>query len=159
MANVHSDSFLLVLILAWAAIALLLFFTAAGFAVFRSLRGRSIGPLLSAVLAFAGGACLGLLVLDPAHEIAVATFGAAGVVAIVLWRAGRRAPAGWLLFGTGLPATLLWAAVVLDVGLTEMVIDLRTGLWLGVAVVTAVAGIALVLRGDQRRLVRPSPSA
>ena len=51
VANVHSDSFLLVLILAWGAVVLLVFLGAAGFAVFRRLRGASIGPVLSGILA------------------------------------------------------------------------------------------------------------
>ena len=149
VANVHSDSFLLVLILAWGAVVLLVFLAALGFAVFRRLRGASIGPVLSGILALVGGACLGLLVLDPAHEVALATFGAAAALAIFRWRAGRRAQAGWLLVGTGLSPTLLWAGVVLDVGLSETIIDLRAGLWLGVAVAAMLAGIAVVVRGDE----------
>ena len=150
MANVHSDSFLLVLILVAFIVAPLVFVTAAGIAVLRRRRGASIGPVLAALLAFAGGACLGLLLLDPALDMALAIFGVAGAVAVVRWRAGRRAQAGWLLLGTGLPATLLWVGVVLDVGLSEIIIDSRAGLWLGVAVAAMLAGFALVLLGDQR---------
>lgn len=129
----------------------LVFLTGAGVAVFRRRNGASIGPVLSALLAFAGGASLGvLLLLSNALDVALAAFGAAGAVAIVQWRAGRRAQAGWLLLGTGLPLTLLWAAVFLDAGRSQTINDRGAGLWLGVAAAAALVGIALVLRGDRR---------
>jgi hypothetical protein len=111
--------------------------------------------VLSALLAFAGGASLGtLLLLFNTHVVALPIAGAAGAVAIGRWRAGRRVQAGWLLLASGLPLTLLSAAVFLDAELSETIMDLVAGLWFGAAAAAAIVGIALVLRGDPRALTR-----
>ena len=157
---VPSDSFLLVMVVVPLLAVPLGFLATVGIAVFRRRKGASIGPVLSSLLAFAGGASLGTLLPlfgNPADAWPIVV--AAGVVAIARWRAGHRVQAGWLLLGAGLPLSLLGAAVLLDAELFTR-IDVAIRLAFGAAAVAAIVGIALVLRGDpgQTPLGAPLPN-
>ena len=145
---VPSDSFLLVMIVVPLLAVPLGFLATLGVAVFRRRKGASIGPLLSSLLAVAGGASLGTMLPLFGNPVdAWPIVGAAGAVAIARWWAGHRVQAGWLLLGAGLPLTLLGAAVLLDAELFTR-IDVALRLASGAAAVAGIIGIALVLRGD-----------
>ena len=75
-------------------------------------RGEALGPRLLAGLSLGGGLALGAMLLVVANDLEI---GAPFLIVAALlvaneWRAGRRASAGWLLAGTALPWTILWAA-------------------------------------------------
>jgi hypothetical protein len=148
LANIlPSDSFLLVMVLVPLLAVPLGFLAIAGVAVFRRRKGASIGPRLSALLAFAGGASLGtVLPLFRNAADAWPIVGIAGAVAIVLFAARRRVQAGWLLLGAGLPLSVLGAAVLLDAEVSAQM-DFGARVWVRAAAVAAIVGIALVLRG------------
>ena len=103
----ESDVAVVVAIAVLATPALFLASVVAG-VVARKQRGI-IGPRLSALVALGGGLALGrlglfgtqLALLNPLLGVPI-------VIAVSLWRARRRAQAGWLITGVALPWTLPW---------------------------------------------------
>jgi PAS domain-containing protein len=128
-----------------------LFLVAVGVAVFRRRGGRSTGPREAALVTFLGGLTLGILGVVGSFDLLVAgpILVAAAIAFIGLFRRRRRVQAGWLLVGTALPWTVLWAAYLGAFLLN--VNDFDPGsVWKGFAAgaIPTAIGLALVWRGD-----------
>jgi hypothetical protein len=129
----------------------------------RRMSGREVGPRLTAALCAIGGATLGVMALF-APDAAIAAPLAIVLVALVAGsiRAGRHVQAGWLLTGSGIPIALAWLLVLAtsvgnaeipDLDPAPLAPDLYG--WLGTGLALAIAGLALVWRGNP---APPSPS-
>ena len=118
-------------------------------AAVRRQRGHQLGHLMLALLSFTGGLSLGTLHLFADQvSLSLPLLLAAGVVVVGRWRARRPVQAGWFLLGVGLPLVLVGTPLILAPEPLAGDLDLALVLAGGAAALAALAGLALVVRGD-----------
>jgi hypothetical protein len=131
------------------------------YAVGRRGRGYPIGPRLSGFVTVLGGMSIGVFLITGADDILVAgpIIGAAGILAIMLWRRRRRVQAGQLVLGASLPWATLWTIYVVASLLEPSRFDTRAVItWFSVGAAGVLAGLLLIRRGDPPPLA-PNPAA
>lgn len=123
--------------------------TIVGAAIWAARHGGSVGPRLSALVAFVGGATVGTFLLIDADVLVLVVVAVPLYIAWNRWRSGRRAQAGWLVAGIALPFTVLWTfyVLLLVAGLVPFTPLPTIGTWLAGAV-PFVIGLVVALRGD-----------
>ena len=133
-----------------------IFLALVALAAHRRMSGREVGSGLTRALCAAGGASIGpMLLFAPDAAIAAPLVLVLGALTLTRYRARRRAQAGWLLLGTGLPITLAWVLVLSGSGFLDEneTVVLERVLWLAIGAGLCLVGGLLVVRGD------PSPAA
>jgi hypothetical protein len=116
-------------------------------AIRRQLRHK-LGRVHLALASFTGGLSEGTLLLF-AEDLPLGGVLLVAYVVILrgLWQRRRRVEAGWLLLGGGIPSAILAVIAVAYPG-TVLAVDVLMAVHLGGGVAAALAGIALIMRGD-----------
>lgn len=115
----------------------------------RRSSGQLVGSGLVSLVALTGGASLGTFLLfgsDPALAAPIALVGS--LVVASRWRARRRAQAGWLATGIGVPIAVGWG-LALAIPAPATGGDSTVALaWLAAGLALSSGGLAVALRGD-----------
>ncbi len=128
----------------------LLFLASVAAAIIDRRRRGIISRRLSTIVAFTGGLALGSLwLIGNQLVLVIPLLGVPIVLAVSLWRARRRAPAGWLLAGLALPWTLLrgFYLLVLVTGIEPFEPAITIGSFL-LGFVPLMVGLGIARRGD-----------
>jgi len=125
-------------------------------AAVRRNRDQPVGDRLTSSLALLGGVTLGLFALVGSTDLLtdLPILVAAALFVLREWRRGHRRRAGWILAGSALPWTLLWAFYLAISAASIETFDMRS-IWLALVggLIPVVIGLVLVRRGD------PAPPA
>jgi hypothetical protein len=144
-----SDTDVLIAISIAVLLAPLLFLGSIIAAVVGRSRSGRVSPLAGAAVAFTGGVALGAMLLVPAEPAVLLPVLIVPVgVVVSMWRARRRALAGWLVAGLALPWTVLWGLFTIA-GPLGVATDAFESLGkLAIGILPFAAGVFVALRGD-----------
>lgn len=151
-----ADTNLLVAVALATFVVPALFLALVAFAAYRRSRGAVPGERINSLVAFSGGLSLGTLLLFGSDLVLAAPIVLVAAMVIVgRWRARRRAQAGWVAAGVGLPVALVWGYVALAPSTAPTDDPVIAIGWAAAGAVLLVLGLVAALRGDPPA---PAPS-